>query len=155
GSWVWLTLKEQARRAATEELTNKALDQAAGLLSEGKWPLAVAHAERAGGLLAGGGSPEQRRRVDEVLADLKMLAEVEDIRLRQAALKDGSFDTGVADAGYAKAFREYGCDVERLPPQEAGERLRQRGIAVALAAALDHWARVRGRTRKSGEQSWK
>src|SRR5262249_45524632 len=63
--------------------------------------------------------------------------------------------TRSADTGYGEGFREYGIDVERLPPQEAGERLRERGSAVALAAALDHWASVRRRTRNAGDQSWK
>jgi tetratricopeptide (TPR) repeat protein len=46
------------------------------------------------------------------------------------------------NAAYARAFRDYGLDVEASGPA-AGEWLRARSIAVQLAAALDDWATVR------------
>jgi hypothetical protein len=41
---------------------------------------------------------------------------------------------------YAQAFHEYGLDVEALPVEEAGNRLRGKpALAVRVAAALDDW----------------
>src|SRR5262249_12070533 len=41
---------------------------------------------------------------------------------------------------YARAFREYGVDVEALPADEAVARLQGRpALAAALAATLDDW----------------
>src|SRR5262249_28076133 len=44
-----------------------------------------------------------------------------------------------AAPAYGAAFREYGIDVEALPPAEAAQRIRQRAIRLQLAAALDDW----------------
>src|SRR5262249_57945331 len=69
---------------------------------------------------------------------------VEELRLREARGPGGgaSFDEGRPHL-YAAAFRDFGVDVEALPEEEAAARLRARpSLAVALAAALDDWART-------------
>src|SRR5262249_7799890 len=44
---------------------------------------------------------------------------------------------------YAAAFRDFGVDVEALPAEESAARLRARpAVAIALAVALDDWART-------------
>ena len=48
-----------------------------------------------------------------------------------------------ADREYATAFREYGIDVDRLPPADAGARLATAPIAAEMVDALDQWAFVR------------
>ncbi|MFO0852081.1 MAG: tetratricopeptide repeat protein [Gemmataceae bacterium] len=53
-----------------------------------------------------------RRRAERVLADRAMLAELERIRLDRADTKDTHFDAAAADPAYARAFREYGIDVD-------------------------------------------
>ena len=64
-----------------------------------------------------------------------MLQELEKIRLDEIGVKDDHFDTSPADARYARAFREYGIDVENLEASEAGEWIRARPISRELAAA--------------------
>jgi hypothetical protein len=86
---------------------------------------------------------ELRQRVERMLADLTMLAKVEEIRLDQAAVKEGHFDLARADPAYARAFRDYGIDVEALATAETGARLGERAIGLRLAAALDSWAMAR------------
>jgi tetratricopeptide (TPR) repeat protein len=53
------------------------------------------------------------------------------------------FNLNRADAEYVAAFREYGVDVERLDPAEAGARLATSPVASELANALDQWAHIR------------
>jgi len=48
-----------------------------------------------------------------------------------------------ADREYATAFREYGIDVVRLPPADAGARIAKAPIAIDMVDALDQWAFVR------------
>ncbi len=75
--------------------------------------------------------------------DRTLLDKIADIRSY-----DDDEDGSVTDASYAYAFREAGIDVAALPPAVAGALIKERppGIAVIIAAALDHWAAVR-RTR--------
>ena len=74
-------------------------------------------------------------------ADRQLVESLIDIR------SAGEDDLGSAttDANYAAAFRAAGLDLAALSPEEAGARMRSRpvSVAVALAAALDHWASVR------------
>jgi tetratricopeptide (TPR) repeat protein len=94
--------------------------------------------------------------VGALLADLAMVERLEEIRLQQSQVKaDGSgFDFGGADAAYARAFRDYGLDVEASGPG-AGEWLGARSIAVELAAALDDWAQARWEEKGEAEGTWK
>ena len=52
-------------------------------------------------------------------------------------------DYGRADREYATAFRDYGIDVDRLPPADAGARIAAAPIAAEMVDALDQWAFVR------------
>jgi superkiller protein 3 len=99
--------------------------------------------------------PELRSQAERLLADLAMLAELERIRLDQAAVKDGWSDLAGADAAYAAAFGSYGVDVDALGPAEAGARLRGRAIAVQLAAGLDNWAMARKQRGGKVDLGWR
>src|SRR5262249_49010639 len=105
-----------------------------------KWPEALAAARRAEALLADGGAEALRQRVRVLLADLAMVARLEEVELQKDNMRDHRFDYELAAAEYTKAFREFGIDVEALAPAEAAARLRARTIPVELAAALDAWA---------------
>jgi tetratricopeptide (TPR) repeat protein len=98
--------------------------------------------------------PELRERARQLLADLAMLAELERIRLNQAVVKDSWFDIAGADAAYGEAFREYGIDIDALHPSEAGARMRDRAIALHLAAALDNWAFSRQTREEREGRGW-
>jgi serine/threonine-protein kinase len=146
GSVGWVVGDRAARRAEAEHQLEEALAIAERRLPEGN-PHdheLVSAARKAEALLASGVIGETlRERVQRVLADLAMLDNLEQIRLEAAGVKDGNFDISRVIPAYARAFREYGVDVEALSVAEAGARLQQRPIGINLATALDDWALVR------------
>src|SRR5262249_7279291 len=89
-----------------------------------------------GGLL----SPELQRRVEQLQKDVRMLAELERIRLDQTAVRDGHFDNAGSALEYATAFREYGIDAEALTTADVAEMVRNSAIRKHLVAGLDDWA---------------
>jgi tetratricopeptide (TPR) repeat protein len=157
GSVGWAVRDRAARRAETERVVDGALADVESLRQSRKYPEALAAARRAGQLVAEGeGHEELRWRVRQVVADLEMVARLEDIHLWMLATTiEGSFDCAGADRDYAQAFRDYGIDVDALPPAEAGRQLQARAIRVELAAALDVWALARREVGPKGHARWK
>src|SRR5262249_26653561 len=93
----------------------------------------------------GGGSGALARRTHDLRHDLDMAAELDDIRLRFAAIRTihGVPDYGADhDAPYRNAFQAYGIDLPVLDAQRAAELIRARTIRAELVAALDHWAQL-------------
>jgi tetratricopeptide (TPR) repeat protein/serine/threonine protein kinase len=148
----WLVRDRTLRRERAVLEATAAREDVAHLRREGRWTAALAVARRAEMLLAGAGAhPELRHQLSELGRDLKMAADLEEIRLRKSEVKDGRFDLQRADGEYAEAFRSFGIDVEKLAPAEAAEPIRSRSIREELAAALDDWAAIRAlRDRKGG-----
>jgi serine/threonine protein kinase/Flp pilus assembly protein TadD len=152
----WLARDRAARLVAIENNVHLALEDSATFKRQAKWPESLEALKRAEGFLAGGASQELRERVRELRKDVEMVLRLEDIRLpRAAGGAEGAYDIAGADAAYAKAFRDYGIDVESLEPAVAGERIRAKTIRLELAVALDNWARKRQRTRKADALCWK
>jgi tetratricopeptide (TPR) repeat protein/serine/threonine protein kinase len=158
GNWLWFAQK----RAETAGAVGEALQHASELQANRRWPEALETAERAEALFRlGGGSAELRQRVQEVVADLRMIKRLEEYRLERSGTKDDHFDTDAIDLHFPEAFRHYGIDVETLDAPEAAARIRARSIQVELAAALDDWVLIRKRSQerkpgnKSNGASWK
>jgi eukaryotic-like serine/threonine-protein kinase len=150
------------RSAAAEREVTLALKEAGALQAQKKWPEALEAAKRAQGLLAEDSSEELRGRVSEVLKDVNMVLALEEIRLPKAAggRREGDyFHNAAADAAYARAFRDYGIDVETLEPVQAAGLVRARPICLELTVALDHWAYFPARTPqgegKADDARWK
>jgi tetratricopeptide (TPR) repeat protein len=155
GAVGWVVRDREDRQARTAAAAQAALDEARQFQREGKFLQGQAAAERAQALLAGGeGAAELRQAVDEVLADFRMVARVEDVGLLRSGVADGRFDFAGGDRGYAAAFRDYGIDVEALDPRTAAEPVAARTIRVELAAALDGWAETRRAVLPRGGKSW-
>ena len=150
GSFGWMMRDRAARLAATEREVSLALEEAAKLQGEARWPEGLEAVKRAEGILAGGGSEELRGRVREMHKDLAMVLGLEEIRLGHSNL-----DHVRSDAAYTAAFREYGIDVASLNPEETAEYLHARTIRLELTVALDRWAAARRAARRSDEASWK
>src|SRR5262249_13915401 len=87
-------------------------------------------------------------------AERKRVAQLEQIRLQKANLKDGQFDVAGADQAYAAAFRDHGIDVGKLDPAQAAERIRKQAIRAELVAALDDWAAARRAASKGNDKAW-
>jgi serine/threonine-protein kinase len=159
GTWWWLAQARAERQAVTARDVNAALVEAELLLEQARaetgdnlrqWAAALAASQRAEGRMAGEDIDDNlRSRVRNLIADLQaeekarhMVAELEDIRLRRADVKEGHFDWERADKDYALAFRKLGIDIERLPIGEAVDRIRASRIRVQLAAGLHDWAQM-------------
>ena len=70
-------------------------------------------------------------------------------------MKGGSTYAGT-DRDYARAFGEYGVDVDELPVETSIDRLKARpALAVVLAAALDDWVFARRRVPEADVARWK
>jgi serine/threonine-protein kinase len=156
GSAGWVLRDQAARRAETECEASAALEEAAKWQREGRLPEALAAARRAAWVVeAGSASSAFRQRVQARRADLELVVELEEARLEGTAVKEGHFDTELADRLYAEAFQKAGLDVEGLPIEEAAERIRASSVAAELAAAVDHWALTRRAIRGRSDASWK
>ncbi len=137
GTWVWLWQKQ----VAAEQEVERVLEDAVGFQKQGKKAEALAAAERAFSLLPGATiNQDLQRRVRQRLADLKMDARLEEIRLLRSEMKEGDFDLNLSVTAYEQAFREYGIDVAALSQAEAVERIQKTSIGAELAAALVEWA---------------
>src|SRR5207237_270227 len=135
GSLGWVLRDKDARRAATQVVVNAALQDSKRLQRQGKWLEAREAARRALGLLAHGETSESlAQRVRRQLADLGMAETLENICLGMR-VRGSPTDQEQADRDYAQAFREYGIDIEALPPEVAIDRLQTQAIRPELATA--------------------
>jgi tetratricopeptide (TPR) repeat protein/tRNA A-37 threonylcarbamoyl transferase component Bud32 len=142
GSLGWYLRDRDARLTLIEKEVEVALEDVERLRGEGKWPEAATVARRAEGLLvSGGGNQALRERVKNLATDLEMVARLEEIRLEQASVIDGHFAVEAAGPKYAKAFRDYGIDVQALGAAEAAELIGAKSVSAELVGALDDWAR--------------
>jgi serine/threonine protein kinase/Tfp pilus assembly protein PilF len=164
GSLGWVARDRAARAAVAEHQVAEALEVLRpGLRAGNPHAADVVRAARQAEVHLAGGlvGPDLHEQAEELLADLAWLARLEQVRLDQAAVKDGRFNQAGVDAAYAAAFREHGIHVDALSPDEAAARISRRAIAPHLVAALDDWAIAR-RVRvlqehrgKEGDGGWR
>jgi tetratricopeptide (TPR) repeat protein len=163
GGGLWLSHERVTRAEASSREATEALQDASRLLGRARsapegemaaWAEATQSAKRAEGVLAR----------DEIRADLRgeilnLVAMVNSERDRaEARSKDrrtlermAAIHTDIAlhldypraDREYATAFREYGVDVNQMPPNDAGARIAASPIAAEMVDTLDQWAFVR------------
>ncbi len=129
-----------ARQARLEGRISEALDEVQAEYERDKLPEAIAAVKQAERLLTSGdvGHDELRERVGHWEAELEVLQRLEDLGFRFS--RDQSVETDIA---YVKVFRDLGIDVEELPVEEAGKRIRSHVTWQHLTEALDRWAGIR------------
>ena len=66
-----------------------------------------------------------------------------DLRLKQLEAVNNQIREADLDAAFAKAFQDYGVDLEGEDVVPALKRIRERAIAEEVALALDDWGRTR------------
>jgi serine/threonine-protein kinase len=167
GGGYWAARQQASRRAETARIVNPLVEEARRL--QGAARAAPTHdlaardaalklGQRAhDAVKAGNADAETRRRVEDLLAELKnerdlaqrvaerarqdgaMAQALADIRLRLAETKEGRRDYDRVASAYATEFRGYGIDVGRLADRETAEAVRERAIRADLVAALDDW----------------
>jgi tetratricopeptide (TPR) repeat protein len=115
------------------------------LEEERKWHEALEAGRRAAAAVASGEADAATlEQVRQRLKDLEFIDRLEQIRMLNAAWVEGKFDNAGADRDYARAFRDYGVDVQELAEETSIDRLNARpSLAIALASALDHWIYAR------------
>ena len=163
GAWAWVVGDRNRRVAKTNEVVSRAYDEALSLGAKARqdvggdlseWELAIEAAKRAEALLVEGESnPEMRGRVENLLTTLGHQRDEATLIVRDRHIVERFAtihnDLGVhldperANEEYAAAFRDYGVDVEKLDPQEAGSRLASSPVATQIAGALDQWTFLR------------
>jgi serine/threonine protein kinase/Tfp pilus assembly protein PilF len=154
GSVGWALRDREARTQATEEAASAALAVSKRLQARGSWKEAREAVRRAGGLLARGqGNESLARQVRQQMADLGMVETLENLCLGMR-VRGSVDDQRQADCDYAKAFREYGIDVEAVEPSVAINLLKASAIRGELASALDNWALACRDIRKQHGLTW-
>jgi tetratricopeptide (TPR) repeat protein/serine/threonine protein kinase len=150
GGVGWVVRDRAAQRAATRQEVELALKDAEQLRGQGKYAEAMVVANGAATRLAsGGGDDDLERQVQGLLAELKrdeadrrMVARLEDIRLRRDNRKDDVIPThsGASQPDYEAAFKEYGLPIFDLEVEEAARRIAASPLRDRLVAALDDCA---------------
>ena len=163
GSVGWIVRDRAARQARRTADVQAALKEGQRFQKEGLWPQAQAAARRAEVLLQDGtAEPALAERVKSLLrdlaeqeADVRLVARLEAIRLRQADVKDDRFVLARSRVEYQQAFGTYGLRMDVTTPEQAAAVLRRRPPSVrgTLLAALDHWS-ILARYEKAPEAGW-
>jgi serine/threonine-protein kinase len=143
----------------SEDKVRDALEAAGpGLRHGNPWdPALIAAAQRAVAQLNSGlVGPDLRRKVEQLQKDVRMLADLERLRLDKISSLDGKSVSNDPVPELANAFREYGIDVETLEPDVASALVRDSAICETLVASLDDWASMlTGPAKKEQRQSLK
>jgi tetratricopeptide (TPR) repeat protein len=159
----WISRDRAARRIVAEAAANRALDDAARLIDQSELQDALAAVGRAEDVLAPtvhDGAAVGRAR--ELRKDIEMVMRLTEIGRPGDSPNDEVLS--YAPMGYvlqrnlavgrenARAFREYGIDVDAMNPSEIAERIRDRSIRLYLAWALETWAMWK---KDGNDQDWK
>ena len=157
--WWWrerVQRSEDLRVAATDGKVEAALAEAADHMNRNDWPQSRAAATRARELVESGASDHWKPRVDELLADLDMVARIDEVRLIQGTydFESKRIPWEKALPRYAEAFARYGIH-SGADPAEVAARIAQRPAPVhdALVGALDNWWLI-ARTRDEAAHGW-
>jgi serine/threonine-protein kinase len=92
-----------------------------------------------------------RQRLEEALADLRLVQRLDDIRARAIELTpDGRMNWRAADEEYKAVFRDAGLGEPEDLAEAVAARVRRSAVRTALVAALDDWAvRTEDETRRA------
>jgi tetratricopeptide (TPR) repeat protein len=165
------------REEALDQAVASSLEETGPLIEDGKWPEALAAVGRADKLLTAAGRTERPRRLVELRNDLTMAERLERIyrgpgrgltvqvmpsgsgtedasRVQPGSFEAEFFSGRQQDAEFARAFRDFGIDIDTLDPVEAAAQITHRTIRSALAKALDAWAPLRKRARGDKDAGW-
>jgi serine/threonine protein kinase/predicted Zn-dependent protease len=153
----WAARDRAARQAKAAGRVESILAEVDRLEAGQKWPEALAAARQAEAAAAGGevdgATPE---RVRERLRGLEFVDRLEQVRMESATHVEGKFNYAGADRDYARAFRDYGVDVDESPVEASVDRLRARpALALPLGAALDDWVYARRAVTGTGAAGWR
>ncbi len=162
GSVGWIMRDGAVRQTKTTAAVEAAVKEGQRFQAEGLLLQAQAAAKRAEVLLQDGTAEPAlaasvkslQRNLAEEEADVRLLAELEAIRLRQADIKDDRFVLDRSRSEYQEGFRTYGLRTDMTTEQAAAILLRRPpSIRSTLLAALDHWM-ILAKFEKAPEAAW-
>jgi len=143
--WWWYDHVRQAQAfqvATTDGKVEAALAEAESHVNRRDWPRATAAVIRARELLGSGASDHWKARLDELLADLDLVAQIDENRQLQSTFDfvGKRFPREEAMPRYAEAFARYGIRPGDDPARVVS-RITQRPNPVqeAVVAGLDNW----------------
>jgi serine/threonine-protein kinase len=147
GGGLWLErqwaerLAERARQEGRAgQAVEAALEQAAVLRKQGRWPEVRAVLEGAASLLDTSAPADLAEQLHAARADADMVLELEEIRLRLSEGGNGQEKRSLSpDQAYAQAFRKYGIVLTAPERAEAVARIRSSAIRETLLAFLYDW----------------
>jgi serine/threonine-protein kinase len=144
GVGLWLERQRAERREQTArqeerelQAVEAALTQAARFLKQGRWTEARAALEATPSLPDTPASAELRERVQRALADVKMVGQLEEIRLRLSETRR-TREAVSPERLYAEAFQSYGVSLG-MPPASAARLVRDSAIRETLVEFLHEW----------------
>jgi serine/threonine-protein kinase len=139
--------ERQARAGGQIESIFAELDRLEG---EQKWQEALAAVRRAESVVAGGEADvATAERVRHRLKDLEFIDRLEQLYMEHATSAADERGWVAKDRDYARAFRDYGVDVDELGVESSIQRLRTRpALAIPLGSALDIWVSARSAHRR-------
>jgi serine/threonine-protein kinase len=170
GFWFERQRAEQKAEKARQEgrasqAVLGALEKAAALGHQGRWPEALAALDAAQGLLDGSAPPGLVDRLHRARADADMVSDLETIRLRMSdGRKSDPAATFEPEKWYEEAFRNYGIPVMTLDPAAAAARVRSSLISETLLAFMHDWlgwvfdenrARLRDVLDRADDDDWR
>jgi serine/threonine protein kinase len=147
---LWVLLDRAVQSAQKEQAATRALEEAATLQRHARWPEALQAVRRAQVHLAGGNDNPLSRRAREFTKDVEMALLLDELQYPNLAAPMRG-NAGAADRAIARAFCEYGIDVESLEADEVGQRVLERTIRRELVIGLEHWVKLRAAKRRSGD----
>jgi tetratricopeptide (TPR) repeat protein len=141
GTLGWMARDKALHRVVVEAKVRQALDDALAAYDADNLPDAVAATRRAEALLAGDSAVGDalREELAQWQSELAILQRLDDIDPRPT---DGRRRRR-ADAAYARVFLDIDIDIDGLPAEEAGRRIRSHLVWRRLTEALDAWGYVR------------
>jgi serine/threonine-protein kinase len=145
--WWWLEQQaaEQREEAARREERTRlavetALEQGRALQRGARWAEAETILAQARAGLGEEGMDNLRQRLEQAQNNLRLVKELESIRLEKANLVDGKWNPAQAGPAYAAVFRGHGLDVLASDEVAAARRIAASPIKEQLVAALEDWA---------------
>jgi hypothetical protein len=178
GTIGWAVRDRLSREDSLDQTVQRTLEGTGPLLEQEKWREALSLVERAEKLLAAAKRKDRPPQLLDLQKNLSMAERLEEIygepRRVKASVPTASgrgtdqtdqaqpepseeefFEGRRQDERFAKAFQEFGIDLETLPTAEAAARIMDTSIHRALVQALDEWVAMRKRARGDGDPLWK
>ncbi len=133
---VYVTLQA----AHTSNAVSADLIEVERLQGQADWEAAKASLTRAEARLGAGGPAELHARFAAASDNLKLVMNLDNLRLNRMTSGESAFYREQAELSYAAAFRGAGIGTPADDPLTIAARIRNSPVRIALTAAIDDWA---------------